>query len=299
MNHNATALDNLALWQDSLLSLQELCQLQCLQMGREAGEQWRRRELSQPFELRLPAPDSTEAQHPIPIGVLLRVIGVQQQLAFCRGFLESCPDYLSETDQLPLGAPPPASPRVVFWDNYFGREALRRFKAVLPLPRPVTAPSFTAVCEELAGGRADFALLPLGDSREGKMLHLYEEIDRFELHITHTCDIPYPDEGRSISVALLSRLYAPTARANSELLIACRVPGEEHALSEILSAASSAGLSLTQIDSLPDPYDANGVTYHPILRADRDPALFEAYLSICHPRARIVSKYFHLITKEN
>ena len=295
MSRNETESDNLTLWNDALLSLHELCQLQCLQMGREAGALWQRGEDIRKETLRLPRPLCREGQHPVSVQALLDVMETQQRLAFCRGFSEHCPSLLQESEPPLPPIPPPPAPRVVFWDNYFGREALRRFRTVIPMPRPVTAPSFTAVCEELAEGRADLALLPLGDSREGKMLHLYEEIDRFELHITHTCDIPYPDEGRSICVALLSRLYTPTASVNGDRLLSCRIPGEEAALCDILSAARATGLSLVQIDSRPDPYAEDGrMIYHPTFRVTRDTELFELYLAMCHPRARIIRKYLHL-----
>lgn len=290
--------ENLALWRASALEGLELSLLQLQEAGHLAGRAYPQGAMDI-RALRIP-PQTPPSNSALPLEALLRELQIEEQMAFCRGFLEGCPQF-SREDALALPtAAPPASPRVVFWDNYFGREALRRFKEVLPLPRPVTAPSFTAVCEELAGGNADFALLPLGDSREGKLLHLYEEIDRFELRITHTCDVPYPDEGRSISIALLSRLYTPVAKSAGEQLLTLALLDEDgHTLQGVLAAASIAGLSLVRIDSLPAPYGEDGVIYHPIFRVEGDPRLFECFLAICHPRARIVAKYRHLKAKEN
>jgi hypothetical protein len=124
--------------------------------------------------------------------------------------------------------------------------------------------------------------------------------DRFELRITHTCDVPYPDEGRSISIALLSRLYTPVAKSAGEQLLTLALLDEDgHTLQGVLAAASIAGLSLVRIDSLPAPYGEDGVIYHPIFRVEGDPRLFECFLAICHPRARIIAKYRHLKAKEN
>ena len=282
------AIDNLTLWREDALENRELRLLQAEQMGKAAAKE----DLWDSTALRaLWSASKGEGKSQTP----LHQMTTEEQVAFCRGYGKRLVSPFAEEEPLP---PAPSAPRVAFFDSYFAREALRRFKAIIPLPRAITAPSFTAVCEELASGRADFALLPVSDSREGKFRRLYEEIERFELRITHICSIPYPDEGRTVSMALLTHLYqAPATKGRCEHLLSCALfEQDEHSLFDILHAALLSGLSLKGVDTLSAPYGEDGVFYHPTLRAENEQALqeFEAYLALFAPRARITERYAHL-----
>lgn len=286
----ACAKDNLELWREAASENRELRLLQSEKLGEEIAKDF--------------SADST----PVPLlwhsgecaDILTRVVHIEEQIAFLRGFLHGC-DYRPEALlQEKAHAPAPAAPRVVFLDSFFGREALRRFEAVLPLSRAATAYSFTAVCEELVGGRADFAILPLEDSTEGKFLRLYQEIDRFELYITHTCEVPYGNEGQTMLMALLSRHYAPVLAAPGEQMLACTLLEENsHTLSDLLLAAICCRLSLRRVDTLPSPYGENIVFYQPLFAAPQpeDELLFLTYLELFQPRARAMGRYLHLKEK--
>lgn len=288
-----SANDNLALWREAAADTEELKLLQEEALGRACATEWQKSRTEAEkggAPLAFPLPRTKDAPSPFA-----RASIIEEQMAFLRGFLDVCPDFLQETRD-PPPSPAPAAPRVVFLESFFGREALRRFEAVLPLPLPVTAPSFTAVCEELAGDRADFALLPLEDSKEGRFLHLYEEIDRFELHVTHTCEISYAEGGRTVTMALLSRRYLPPLQPEGERMLSCTLFGEDpHALTDLLIAAECAGLTLQRLDTLPGPYE-NGIFYHPVFRAPSEgaQALFQLYLAVCQPRGRLIGQYLHL-----
>lgn len=287
--------DNLALWRECAKDASELKRLQQHALGRASAEEWKKESAHAEkggAPLAFPLPRLKEESSPAA-----RAAIIEEQIAFLRGFLAVCPDFLQETqDSSPAPGAPPAAPRVVFLESFFGREALHRFEAVLPHPLPVTAPSFTAVCEELASDRADFALLPLEDSKEGAFLHLYEEIDRFELRITHTCEISYAEGGRTVTMALLSRRYIPVLQLASDRMLSCTLFEENpHTLSDLLLAAQEAGLSLCGVNTLPGSFE-NAVFYHVVLRAEDEAAqtLFSLYLAVCQPRGRVIGQYLHL-----
>ncbi len=280
------AADNLRLWQESGAQAPALCLLQQEELGRAAGAAWLE-------EKKPPLPPVTEKAGPCARAGL-----VEEQIAFLRGFLSVVPDFCAqELQDLSPIAPAPNAPRVAFLDSEIGRDALRRFEVVLPHLRPHPAPSFTVVCEEITNDRADFALLPLEDSREGKFLHLSEEIDRFDLRITHVCTVPYAERGRSVLMALLSRRYTPVPAAEGDWLLSCTVFGEDaHVLSDLLIAATAAGLQLHHIDTLPSPYGEGGAFYHPVFctQSAQSDALFLTYLAVCLPRAHVTARYLHL-----
>ena len=286
----ATAADNLTLWHEAAAENRELCLLQAEQLGRDSAHRTPReiRELARQLFTHFHGAQDAAA----------RAALIGGQIAFLQGLLQNPPPLLGEgADGLLVYEAAPAAPRVVFLDSFFGREALHRFEALLPHARPVTAPSFTAVCEELASGRADFALLPLEDSREGRFLHLFEEIDRFELHVTHTCEVPYTQEGRTVLMGLLSRLYTPTQAVTGDQLLSCTLLQEEaHALSDLLLAAEYCRLTLRRVDTLPTSFDEDRVIHHlsfAVLQP-RDELLFRTYLELFLPRACITERYLHL-----
>ena len=280
------AADNLALWRENSARTLALRLLQQQELGRDAARDWI-------DEKKAPLPPRATAKT-----AAARAALVEEQIAFLRGFLSVAPDFVKqELQDLTPALPAPNAPRVAFLDSAIGRDALRHFECVLPHHRPLPTHSFTAVCEEIANERADFALLPIEDSREGKFLHLYEEIDRFELRITHVCTVPYADRSRNVLMALLSRRYAPVHTVEGDWLLSCSFFGEEpHALSDLLIAADAIGLRLHHIDTLPSPYGETGAFYHPVFCTEgaQADALFLAYLAVCLPRAHVTARYLHL-----
>ncbi len=285
-SHTEIAADNLALWREGAAQTQELRRIQAHQQGREALTQQDVEQAVRALWPRKSVPDAAT-----------RACVIEEQLAFLQGLMQahSHGDIVNALT-LPTLSPPPGAPRVVFLESVFGREALKHFEKLIPHALPVTAPSFTAVCEELASDRADFALLPLEDSREGKFLHLYEEIDRFELHITHSCTVS-ADEGRSVLMGLLSHRYMPPVSCEGERFLGCAVLEEgSHALCDLLTAAKACGLVLRRVDTLPTSYGDDIVIYHPLLCAggEREELLFLLYLTLFQPRARATARYTHL-----
>ena len=280
------AADNLSLWRESTAQACELRRLQAKRLGEQVLTQERIEE-----SIRILWPRKNESTN------AARTEQIEEQLAFLQGILRAH-SQADVTRALSLTAlsPAPGAPRVVFLESAFAREALKQFEKLLPHPLPVTAHSFTAVCEELAGDRADFALLPLEDSHEGKFLHLYEEIDRFELHITHSCTVVI-EEGHSVLMGLVSHRYTPGTVQRGERFLGCAVLEEaSHALTDLLFAAKCCGLSLRRVDTLPASYGENIVIYHPLFCApqEEDELLFLLYLTLFQPRARATARYIHL-----
>lgn len=289
------AKENLTLWHETASENRELRLLQATELGRLQGEAWRSGGHEEgAAALSMPWPALENSPLVSSPDAFARALGTEEQIAFCRGFMTAYPLPLFEEE--PSLPSPPASPRVAMMDSVFGREALRALAALLPHARPLFAHSFGGVCEALADDRADFALLPMEDSHEGRLSRLAEEADRFELHVTHTCNIPYPDEGRSVTMALLAKRYTPRGRVTGERMLSCSILEEDtHTLPDLLYAAVCCGLSLHRVDASPAPWGEGGVVYLPVFRTSGgDPALFLTYLAIRHPRARITGRYLHV-----
>ena len=292
-NAGQIAKENIALWQEAAGENRELRLLQARKWGEQCAILWQQGELSDEAELVLPTPTLQQSDLVSPAARFARTLVIEEQLAFCEAFLAVAPFPLCEEKvMLP---PPPAAARVAFCDSHFAREALRAFSHLLPHARPLTAPSFLATCETLSDDRADFALLPIEDSAEGALLHVLEEIDRMELHVTHTCDIPYPDDGRSVTMALIAKRYEPKDVKGDHLISLRILQEDEHTLPDLCDAALCCGLTLHRITSRQAPYGDIGVVYSPTFKTDKgNVALFEAYLAAKHPRAEITGRYVHI-----
>ncbi len=284
--------DNLRTWRTASADIRELRLLGALDAGRRLAMLTPSDALPDPSFL--PAEELPNTPLVGDPDAFLHTLAVEEQIAFCRGFLSVRP--LTPTGDEEQGAPPPAAPRIAFLESPFAREALRTLGRILPHARPVTVPNFTAVCEELASDHADFALLPLEDSQEGKLMRPLQAIDSFSFRITHTCEIPYPDGGRSVTMALLTQRYLPTAKRKGEQMLGCRVSQQTpFTLSDLLIAARQCGLTLRRVDSLPTPYGEDGVIYFPVFRAtEGEVALFEAYLTLFQPSAQLIGTYTHI-----
>lgn len=286
--------ENLAIWQEAAGENRELRLLQAERLGIALAGAWLEGSLTDLSLLTLPVPQVPHSALVPDAAPFAHTVGVEEQLALCRGFLSVAPFPLCEKEAaLPL---PPAAARVVFLDSHFAREALRALSPVLPHAIPVAASSFATVGEELASDRADFALLPIEDSTEGVLSRVLDEIDRMEFSITHTCEIPYQDEGRSITMALLTKHYRPK-RGGGETLLTVSITAENaHTLTDLTTAALCCGMPLHRITSRPLPYAADTALLATFLADGGDIALLRAYLAAAHPRAQIthVTTHTHL-----
>ncbi len=284
---------NLAVWQEAAGENRALRLLQAERLGAWYATAWQQGELLDPVSLTLPLPSIPHEALVPDATPFAHAVGVEEQLAFCRGYLSVAPFPLCEKE-VPL-PPPPAAARVVFLDSYFAREALHALSPVLPHAIPVGAVSFTAAGEELASDRADFALLPIEDSAEGALSRVLDEIDRMEFSITHTCEIPYQDEGRSVTMALLAKRYRPKSGKGEKLLTVSVLAEDGHTVTDLTNAALCCGMPLRRITSRAVPYARDAMALLATFSTEGgDLDLFRAYLAAGHPRAQITHVTTHL-----
>lgn len=284
--------NNLATWQAAAGENREQRLLQATQLGITLAKAFEGGALADPSALTLPLPQVPHSALVPDTDAFAHALGVEEQIALCRGYLSVAPFPLCEKEaELP---PPPAAARVVFLDSYFAREALHALSPVLPHAIPVGAVSFTAAGEELASDRADFALLPVEDSAEGPLTRVLDEIDRMELSVTHTCEVPYQEEGRSMTMALLAKRYRPKHGRGETLVTVRAIADDPHTVTDLVTAALCCGLSLHRITSRALPYADDAMTLLATFKADGgNIALLGAYLAARYQRAQITNVTTH------
>ncbi|MBE6555974.1 MAG: hypothetical protein E7663_07120 [Ruminococcaceae bacterium] len=285
-----TAARNLAAWSASHAAEQELSALQLDLLARrlaDAAGQMSADDISLLHPVLMPLLGTSDGNSRVGITV-------EQRLSLCRAFCKALPRGRNEEQpgEQPLGV---KEPTVLLPEGALFGAALKRFSALLPHARILRPTGLSNICEELAESRADFALLPLEDSERGRLFHFYEQIDRFELHISCTADIPLKDR-ESARIALLCREPSSAPALQGTPTLECTLFDEKGALlGEVLRAADQCGLSLRRIDTAPSRQEDSGALHTLVFSTqDQDFQLFEVYLRLFIPRAVITSRYIHM-----
>lgn len=285
------ARENLATWRRELQPETALCRLQHAALARHAAEAFHAgtwRDLGELRSFLAPLSGAAEAS----LSPSEAAMGVEERLALAAELLRLLPELFPE----PAEPREPLAGPVAVLDNPFFAAAAERFAPLTENAPALTVPAFADVCEAVSRWDACFGILPLEDSADGKLLHVYEQLDRFELHVSHTTDVSHPDGSKTVRFALFSHAEPPAATVAGEGMLECSQFGENRGgLVELLSTALATGLSLRRIDAVPAPYGADGFFYRPIFRtAGGNVRLFEAYLACFMPRTTVTARYVHI-----
>ena len=223
-----------------------------------------------------------------------------ERFALCRK-LADLPFSIADQEQPSQKAQPSHSEEcsIAILSSPIFSAAVTAFSPAVPGAQPFVRHSFTEICEAVAAGRARFGILPLEDTAEGKLFRLYEQIERYELHIACTADIK-EDGNKTVRMALLYKSEPPSIIPEGERVLECLLFGEsEHALTDLLTAACAFGLSLRRVDSQPLSYKEDSFVQHLVL-PDRHGNVhaFLTYLSLFMPRTAITADYINIKTRE-
>ena len=124
------------------------------------------------------------------------------------------------------------------------------FASSVPDPSLQYARDFSAAAEDVYYGRAEFCILPVSNSFDGRLAGFYTTAEKYELVGVDECSVPYAGgETRFVLFGGKTPGYSDGERVKAELKTA-RSP----ALPLILCAASYYGLSCGGVDSLPTEF---------------------------------------------
>ncbi len=228
--------------------------------------------------------------------------GAAERLAFCEAFLAAHPTLINE-----LMLSPVDGESAIDAEAYPLRIAAMRAaisthaKALLPpmlaAAESIYCNSFQELCEMLAHGQVNYALLPVENTSEGILRRSYDLIERFELHIACTVEIPTPDGGFT-RIALLYHSRSPALSATGcTQFLECRTTATDSgALTELLTVAQACAMTLRRIDT--HATEDSELYQHIIFEVSGTELLFATYLALFIPRTVITEKYLHLIRKD-
>lgn len=120
--------------------------------------------------------------------------------------------FFTENEELPEQA----RDRIAYQRNSYADSAYLLFAKHLSAPRAVYSHNFQTVCEEVYNQSCEYCILPLENSADGPLNSFFRLIERFELKIAATCDIPTTDKSRTTRFALLRRNLSPLYAISSK-----------------------------------------------------------------------------------
>lgn len=187
---------------------------------------------------------------------------------------------------------------IVYQKSNYADDAYLRFAKVIPDARARNAHSFQLAANEVARGRCEYCILPVENSAEGPLSSFARLIDRYDLKIVATYDVPTGDGNRYTRFALLRRDLVIPAVINANTVFECVIPGEgAPTVASILLAAQMCDLRLCRLDSRmrDDGEVLTPVTHFVFAVSGGDLASYLLYLAMQAPEYEPRGIYQHLL----
>lgn len=142
--------------------------------------------------------------------------------------------------------------RIAYFKNPLSDAAFSRFSKKVQSPSVSYAQDMRSVCEAVYYEKASYGILPLYNSRDGRLSGFYGLVDKYELFVTSECSIYSADNETLTRFALLSKHpHNGEPVTGKELYFEFRIPHNGKTLALLLSAAAYYGLESVSVDSLP------------------------------------------------
>ena len=177
---------------------------------------------------------------------------------------ELCHSELGEKikDMLFIGSSEPTSAgshsKISYVKNRYNDIAFEHFSHSVQNAKPDYASSFSESCESVLDGLCEFCILPIGNSRDGRLMSFYNLLDRYELKICEVIELDSEDSASTIRIARVSRACRDQKgrpQKNQKYIFEFSIIDEStDFLGSLFEAARQSNASLTSIDSLPIEY---------------------------------------------
>ena len=129
--------------------------------------------------------------------------------------------------------------------------------------KPMYVGSFLEACESVFDNVCEFCILPIENSKEGKLYSFYSMIDRYELKICDVTLCETDDGSDGITFALVSRAVETGNVSNSSKRFEFSLIDEHtELLSDILLATNALGGKVISVGTQPVPYDELKTLYY-------------------------------------
>ena len=124
---------------------------------------------------------------------------------------------------------------------------------------------FNSVCEAVYDGKADFCILPIENSSDGRLGGFYNLISKYELFICLASDVSSNDENAKTRFALCGKNAEPITAYKKETERLCRAlyrHDGENTISDIMFYSDFFGIKTIKADCIPSPYSDGEYDVH-------------------------------------
>lgn len=157
-------------------------------------------------------------------------------------------------DYFPVSKTETESGVIAYSKNALSDKAYRSFARHVPSARVSYGSDFTSVCEAVYYEKAEYCILPLENSTDGRLNGFYNLILKYELFVCLCTDI-YNDDGEGYTrFALCKKDRSPfgTHRRENQLYGEFFItPNDDYSVSDILFCADYLGVKGVKVDCMP------------------------------------------------
>ncbi|MBE6533590.1 MAG: hypothetical protein E7678_01280 [Ruminococcaceae bacterium] len=151
-----------------------------------------------------------------------------------------------------------AHSKISYLKNKYNDEAFEHFSHSIANAKPDYASSFNECCENVFDGRCEYCILPIMNSRDGRLMSFYTLLDRYELKICDIIDIDGENTSSTFRHALISRSCKENQKKiqkNQKYVFEFSIISDTtDFFAPLLEAANQISATLTCIDSIPTEY---------------------------------------------
>lgn len=188
---------------------------------------------------------------------------------------------------------------IAHFGNLYADRVLAAFSDALGGVSAFPVEDYTAACEEVSDGNADFCILPIESARDGVMDRFEQMIDRYSLFMLMTCSVHLSGDNEEgdeewIRFALLAAAPCRLTEGRSADRMQIRITPEGEALWELLLAADLLGARLLEC-RLSGGRSDRAASYRLTFSADeKSRSELLAYLEIGYSGYALVGTYSRL-----
>ena len=153
-------------------------------------------------------------------------------------------------------ADPQSRRRIALVKNRYNERAYQRLSPSVTGAMEYHVSSFSEACEEIANLRCEYGILPVENTRDGRLFGFYSMLDRYELKICAATTLEIDDSQGGTRYALIGRSLPPRIPKNASWNLECSVaiPTGQFP-SDLLAVSKEFSAELLKVDSLPVQYD--------------------------------------------
>ena len=151
-----------------------------------------------------------------------------------------------------------AHSKISYVKNRYNDLAFEHFSRSIVNAKADYALSFSECCENVFDGRCEFCILPIMNSKDGRLMSFYNLLDRYELKICGTVEIDSEDNATTVKHAIISRACKESKgrfqKYKNCIFEFSIIDESTDFFASLFEAANKIGAQLKGVDSLPIEY---------------------------------------------